>query len=835
MRKKNIPLAKVTRPKVTGVFPRERLFRLMDAGRNCPVLWITGPPGAGKTPPVASYLDARKLSCLWYQVDEGDADVATFFYYMGMAVKKATPGKQRPLPLLTPEYLPNISLFTRRYFEELYSRLKPPFLMVFDNYQDVPASSGFHDMIIHGLDVIPEGIHIVAVSRTEPPPQLARLCANNKCHRIRWDEIRFTPEETKALARLKLSLPSQTLSIDSGKRCSSHIKTRDIPSLIPGESEQEGYVGSGRQKKITDETLVRLHNKTDGWVAGLILVMESARTKDINSLLLNELTHERIFDYFANEIFEKMDKETQEFLLKTAFLRKITAHTAEKLTGCDLSGHILSSLSRNNYFTVRNFHAEPVYQYHPLFREFLFSRAGDVFSHEALFRIQRGAAALMEESGQVENAAELLCNTNDRDGLARLIINQAPSLVAQGRHKTLAEWLDGIPAEVMERTPWLLYWLGVCRLSFNPAESHHLLEKAFELFRIRNDRTGMLLAWASGLDAFFHEFEDFAPLDRYISLWEDFLSKETTFPSSEIEISIVSSRFILMLLRQMNHPEIEKWAERLFLLLQGCRNVDHRLQAGYHLAVYYLWTGDFAKAGILVDSLNKDIQSEAASPLYRLLGKTTQAMYAWLTGSIASCLRIVSEALRFARETGVHVWDHHLLSHGTCASLTAGDTQTAARLLQKIESGLAPSRKIDVGFYHFLSSWNALLSGDLPSAIERIEISMKAVTEVEAPFPVAVAHFWDAQTLFELGRHKEAKERLNLVCQIGRHIKSKQVGYMSLLAEAQFALGIKTSGGVHRGNGESENQGGMDKLCLSVPEASEASEKQGLDALRKAM
>ncbi len=87
---------------------------------------------------------------------------------------------------------------------------------------------------------------------------------------------------------------------------------------------------------------------------------------------------------------------------------------------------------------------------------------------------------------------------------------------------------------------------------------------------------------------------------------------KTTLVASYLDARKFSCRFILMLLRQMNHPEIEKWAERFFLLLQGCRNVDHRLQAGYHLAVYY--------------------------------------------------------------------------SHGTCASLTAGDTQTASRLLQKKSS-----------------------------------------------------------------------------------------------------------------------------------------------------
>ena len=42
----------------------------------------------------------RKLRVIWYQIDESDADVATFFYYLG----KAAPRRRRPLALLTAEY-----------------------------------------------------------------------------------------------------------------------------------------------------------------------------------------------------------------------------------------------------------------------------------------------------------------------------------------------------------------------------------------------------------------------------------------------------------------------------------------------------------------------------------------------------------------------------------------------------------------------------------------------------------------------------------------------------------------------------------------------------------
>ena len=75
-------MSKVSPPVLTGVFPRKRLFRSLDHMRKQPIIWVSGPAGSGKTTLVANYLDARKISCLWYQIDEGDVDPATFFYYL---------------------------------------------------------------------------------------------------------------------------------------------------------------------------------------------------------------------------------------------------------------------------------------------------------------------------------------------------------------------------------------------------------------------------------------------------------------------------------------------------------------------------------------------------------------------------------------------------------------------------------------------------------------------------------------------------------------------------------------------------------------------------------
>ena len=170
MQKQSPTLAKLSQPRLSAPLLRERLFGLLDTLRERPVVGVVGPPGAGKTTLVASYLSARRIPGVWYQVDEGDADAAAFFYYLRLAVQKAASDSEPELQLLTPEYLKDLRGFSRRFFRQFYTRLPQPSVLVLDNFQDAPDDSPFVAIVREALSEIPQGVNIILCSRSDPPP-----------------------------------------------------------------------------------------------------------------------------------------------------------------------------------------------------------------------------------------------------------------------------------------------------------------------------------------------------------------------------------------------------------------------------------------------------------------------------------------------------------------------------------------------------------------------------------------------------------------------------------------------------------------------------------------
>lgn len=115
-------LAKIAIPQPHRAYARTRLFELLDTARQQRIVWIAAPPGAGKTTLVSSYLVSRPLKTVWYQLDASDGDIASFFHYLALALKTASPRYRKPLPSLRPEYLPGLPAFTRRFFETVGQR-----------------------------------------------------------------------------------------------------------------------------------------------------------------------------------------------------------------------------------------------------------------------------------------------------------------------------------------------------------------------------------------------------------------------------------------------------------------------------------------------------------------------------------------------------------------------------------------------------------------------------------------------------------------------------------------------------------------------------------------
>jgi two-component SAPR family response regulator len=733
-------LAKITRPKLSGISGRSRLFRLLDAGRSRPTVWIAAEAGSGKTTLVASYLDAREIPCLWYQVDEGDGDIPSFFYFMGLAAKRAAPRYQKPLPLLTPEYLPSIPVFTRRFFEELFRRIKPPAAIVFDNYQDAPAASGFHEMMTHALETVPEGFNVVILSRIDPPPPLARLQANNRIHLVGWDDIRFTREESAELLKTQGHQPS------------------------------------------TRETVNLLHGRTEGWAAGLILLMAGAGSTGPAPREFGDRTLGGLFDYFASEIFDTTDTATQEVLLKTSFLGRIEPADAERLTGNSMAGPLLEQLSRNHYFTQIY---DRAFQYHPLFREFLQNRAQDTLSPGDIARIRGSAALILEESGRFEEAAGLYLDACDWMGAERLLLAHAGTLVSQGRSNTLEGWLKRFPRERVEGAPWLLYWSGSCRLAFDPLESRRWLEKAYARFKVQRDSTGVFLSWSGIIDTFTFLWDDFTPLDRWIAEMEGILGDRPVFPSPEIEVRVAAGMMIAMTNRQPWRPELSFWGERVRQIVLGSDNVQLQMALGSQLIFYSLWIGDFSKVAVVIETLRPSSGPKGPDPLSKLHWFAMEAMYSWFAADWPACSRALSDGLKTAEESGIHLLDLYLLAQGVYGGLCGGDPATAESCLEKMSRINSP-RPGDKALHLYLMSNLAWYHGDYRKSAELVRQSDAISEKIGWQFTRVLALHELAVALFDDGRYEEADASLARTLAICRGMNFAE--YMTCLSAARFAF-----------------------------------------------
>ncbi len=735
-----LPYAKLTPPVLDRVYPRTRLFAALDELDAQPVTWISAPGGAGKTTLVASYLAHRDITPLWYQVDPADGDIASFFHFLGEGHAQRKGAGGRLLPSFTPEYRLGLPAFARHFFRELFATLPSPAVLVLDNIETVPEDSEVHEVLRHGLEEVPRGGRVIVTGRCRPPRRYARLHLSGRLVQLGWDRLQLTDEESRGV----------------------------IEVLTEGHG-------------LPEDTVRRLQEDAQGWMAGLVLLLGSGEAAPAMGF-----ARQYFDDYFAAEVFGRLPARTRTLLLRTAWLTTLRADTAATLSGIEDAGHVLDDLERQQMFVTARMGDDTLYSYHPLLRAFLQTEAARILSPEALARLKHATAVILAREGDPDEAVELYARTGHWSELAALIRAQAPVLWTQGRVRLLRQWLDRLPAEHVERDPWLSYWYGNTALLADPRDAGRHFEVALEGFEATDDMAGLCLSLTGILDGIMYGNDSLAEAPRWLAVFDALRPRLAQCPLPHVALRLEFTAFNLQFVAcpgRASPREWRTWALRLETWLNTIPDDTLRCMSAVHLGMYYTWHPQPDRLALLADSLRKYADSERVAPQARLLAYLVEITRHWLTARRGDTDAVIGAALQVMEDHGVFVTRLWLLSAALFCHLARRHLPAAERLLAQFHRHVRPHNRNEQAHYHFLAGWLEGLRHEHEAALAHATAACEHIGSLRTPHFELLARLLRCQALVRLERHGEAGQEIvaarTLACAI--HARHAAVFHLGLL------------------------------------------------------
>jgi LuxR family transcriptional regulator, maltose regulon positive regulatory protein len=715
------PFAKIDPPRLSNIYQRKRLFTLLEGYADRRVIWVSAPPGYGKTVAVASWLESRAGSVIWYQCDEGDADIASFFYFLSLAHAHHSSVKDDPLPSLSPELYAALPTFVRNYFREFCARLAAPTFVVLDNWQEVPKGAPLRELLPVAIGELPAGTVLVVISREEPAANLTRLQVTGVMATLGWADLKLDERETEGIAAR--------------------------------------YEPAGTQHTVMPAS--DLHALTQGWAVGVAVMLRLEADHPVRQMRGNQVAIQTVFNYMTAEVFDRLSGTVKDFLLKTACLEYINEPVARELTQNSAARDILDALVRSNAFTLRR-PASDTYYYHPLFRELLRSRAAIQFSAAERQELLTTAARILIRTQDAEMAIDLLLEARQWPEAANMIVQIAPMLMQQGRFKTLSIWVDALPQPLASHSAWLTYWRGMGQMAIAFQDAATTFQHAYEMFVAEKDELGQMLAIAAILQHHHISYPDFGGMVPWIGVLADLLRSEPRFPSASVELSVLTGLFTAIVMADPANPRLAECRDRIAKLMRSDVDSQSRASAVVALMNYFAIAGDILQWRAVLPNSESRHEGKELGPALRIQNIWMHAFQYHLTGDAQRCPALLDVGIEIANGHGLPLFATRLI----LAKLQATDFGSHAAELSEGLSRLEPeftfAPPLMVSQFRYVSAMFHLAQGNLQTAMRDIEAAAANVRTTGYPMGQALIFLGMGQVLCEVGRLDDAATWLSL-------------------------------------------------------------------------
>jgi LuxR family transcriptional regulator, maltose regulon positive regulatory protein len=381
---------------------RDDLVARLDRAVAGKVTVISAPAGSGKTSLLRAWADGpgqrHRLAVM--QVQRGQHDAQSFWLALLDAVRDGVGAADDPEPFpAAPGF--KAAAMADRVLSELAAAGGDITLVIDDLHElsSPEAVAQLSRLLAH----LPPRTHMVLATRHDLRLRLHQLRLAGELSEIRAAELRFSELETREL------LAASGIALSEG-------------------------------------SVALLHQRTEGWAAGLRLaVLSLAGHPDPERFVAEFSGSDRVVaEYLIAEMMDRQPTAVQDLLLRTCLLDRVNGELADLLTDRPGSERILLDLEDANAFVVSLDPGRTWFRYHRLLSDFLRLELRRTLPEEVP-ALHRRAAGWFIGQGQAANGIRHTQAAGDWPDAARLLADHSFSLMLDGRAQTIGALVRAFP------------------------------------------------------------------------------------------------------------------------------------------------------------------------------------------------------------------------------------------------------------------------------------------------------------------------------------------------------------------------------------------------------
>ncbi|VAW85688.1 hypothetical protein MNBD_GAMMA17-958 [hydrothermal vent metagenome] len=645
--------SKIIYPRTAKIIHRSRLFNVINEARHqAKIIWIAAPGGSGKTTLVSSYLEQNQVAHCWYQIDEDDRDLATFFHYLGLAGKLAAPRRKKAVPKLTPEYQQRVPTFTRHFFSDLSSRLQNNGLIVLDNFQLLAETDPLPALLPCIAESLEAGVSLIVMSRHLPPFSMNSLIVKRQLCVINTKLMRFSEEEWVAASHLFRTTRSK-------------------------------------------EALLSLHVKLDGWIAGLVLLPNFSDVP--NNACTSGLGIDALDSYIADQFLSSLDEETSQLLMRVCYMPHITTVSATTVSRMVQSKKLLSKLAQKNLFVLRQ--GDKGYTVHPLIKEALQQRVESTLSKEQLYELRLATTVALQNDGEYEASADLLLELKEWQALMVVILKHAAELFDSGRIEPLQRYINALPEDFTRREPWIIFWNGKLSTYQNMITALDYYEAAYALFMEKSDAKGGYLTWYAAVSVISGTLQGGDRLDTWVKRYDNLSSRYPELPQELQKGAIDDILLHCYFFSEQSPKKRERLRRGLASAIEAMPDSPMRLKMMSSYVIVAAGSGVREQDMVIFERLENSLTELKDDPVLYLGTAIYSSIGLWSLNAFDKQLALQLQALEVAKESGVSVFYGHIYTHIVIAALGVNKIDLAREYISKLKENITEKDHVYQSLY----------------------------------------------------------------------------------------------------------------------------------------